>query len=291
MRQLLRCPECKNTLHRPDRLSPVWCGTCRVWYPNTGGITRFVAAAVDAGFDQRWKQHPKPQATTRGVFEQKTGWRPEDLGGKLVLDAGCGCGRFSRVVTDFGAEVAAVDGSTHAVEAAAKLVPDALVVQANLFKLPFPAECFDTAFSIGVLHHTGDTRQAFLEVARTIRRGGELAVWLYCPPTTDPTIARAMAFLHDITKACPPDRLHAACEKHAVALRDLYAGAWGPLQQVLRVSSSADADECSSDTLDWHTPQHRDYHDYPEVEGWFAEAGFDVVWRGSFPTSVRGCKR
>ena len=53
------------------------------------------------------------------------------------------------------------------------------IVQADLTRLPLAEGVFDLAFSIGVLHHGPDPRGAFREVARRVKPGGRLAVWLY----------------------------------------------------------------------------------------------------------------
>lgn len=255
--------------------------------PTRQPLSYLDGGAVDHGFDQRWREHPRPQATTAGQLERKTGFRPADLAGRLVLDAGCGCGRFLAAAQAWGAEVVGVDGSPAGLAAAAENAPGAGLVHADLLDLPFADGVFDRAYSVGVLHHTADPARSFAEVARTVRIGGELAVWLYCR-TWDARLQPAMDLLHEITRACPPAALHRAFERHAVDLRDAYAGAWGPLEQVLRVSNSLDDEECISDTLDWHTPQFRSWHDVAEVRGWFEAAGFEVVWTGEFPTSLRG---
>jgi len=156
---------------------------------------------------------------------------------------------------------------------------------------------FDYAFSIGVLHHTSNPQAAFNEVARTVKRGGEFAVWLYIgvggnqdQHVVDPEIALAAEFLHEITKACPPEKFYQLCEKYALPLRDLYQMKWSPLNQVLRISISTDDAECISDTFDWHCPQYRSGHTNDEVRGWFEQAGFEVTWVGNFPVSMRGKK-
>ena len=43
------------------------------------------------------------------MFASKTGWGSADLEGKLVLDAGCGMGRFAEVAASHGARVVGVD--------------------------------------------------------------------------------------------------------------------------------------------------------------------------------------
>jgi SAM-dependent methyltransferase len=248
--------------------------------------------SVDDGFDERWKRHPKAQATTAGVLWNKTGWEVHQLANRSTLDAGAGCGRFSAVARDAGADIVAVDGSMHGCRATAEL--DIPAVHADLLDLPFRDGVFDKAFSIGVLHHTSDPERAFREVARCVRPGGEFAIWVYAQPVPDALLPH-MKWLHEVTRACPPEVLHAACEKYAVPMRDLYRkGAGhdvGTLAQVLQASGSPDDEECVSDTFDWHTPQFRSYHTADEVRGWFERAGFEVVWTGAFPVSMRGRKK
>lgn len=186
----------------------------------------------------------------------------------------------------------AVDGSLHGCLATAALgIP---AVHANLLDLPFRDGAFDAAFSIGVLHHTKDPEAALREIARCVRSGGELAVWVYAQPVPNVLLPH-MKWLHEITRACPPEVLHAACEKYAVAMRDLYRFNGGTtaytLAQVLQASGSLDDEECVSDTFDWHCPQYRSYHTADEVRGWFERAGFEIVWTGNFPVSMRGRKR
>jgi len=246
----------------------------------------------DKGFNERWVQHPKPQATTEGQFWLKTGWSPNDVRGKTILDAGCGCGRFSEVAARAGARVISIDAAPAAVEATRALVPNAYVRQDNLLDIETVTHrSVHLAFALGTLHHTGDTARAFEQVAQTVRPGGELAVWCYCQHVSDPTLLPVLEFLHDLTRAIPSKELYDIVRKHAVQIRDLYKGAWNPLQQILRVSNSQDDEECISDTFDWHCPKYRDWVTENQMRGWFEVAGFDVVWVGDFPVSMRGRKR
>ena len=73
-------------------------------------------------FSFEWNRHRKTQlddATSREseeTFREKSGLRPEDIAGRLVLDVGCGMGRFADVVSRWGGRVVGVDLSL-AVEA------------------------------------------------------------------------------------------------------------------------------------------------------------------------------
>lgn len=247
---------------------------------------------LDPGFDARWKHHPAVQATTAGMLWQKTGWKPADLEGKRVLDYGCGCGRFSAMAQAAGASVVGLDGSPHALAAARQNVPaGAAFVQGDMLAPPDLGAPFDAAFAIGTLHHTEDPPEAFARMASLVRPGGMIACWVYCRPVTDDALLPVLDLVHEITRAVPPDVLHEIFARRAPQIRDLYAGRWGPLEQIVRVSNSADDDECISDTLDWHAPRFRFWHTEDEVRWWFEDAGCGVTWAGDFPVSVSGVKR
>lgn len=246
---------------------------------------------MDKGFDKRWEHNPRPQATTENVLWQKTGWEPKDLEGCTVLDGGCGCGRLSEIASRHAEKVIGIDLSVHALAAARENAPKADIREDSMLDIQtVENESIDRVFAVGTIHHTGDTRLAFKQLASKVKVGGELAVWVYCRPA-EPELMPMVDMLHEITRAVPPEKLYEICEKYSVQIRDAYAGRWGPLEKVLRVSNSMDDAECISDTFDWHCPQHRDWYGVDEVSRWFAEEGFDVVWVGDFLTSVRGVKR
>ena len=117
--------------------------------------------------------------------EQFLGWiqpvKPEFFAGKIVLEGGCGKGRHTTLAANWGArEVVGIDLSA-AVESAFQAtcrLPNAHVVQADIFKLPFK-KSFDYAFSVGVLHHTPDPKKAFVSLASKVKKGGAISAWIY----------------------------------------------------------------------------------------------------------------
>jgi 2-polyprenyl-3-methyl-5-hydroxy-6-metoxy-1,4-benzoquinol methylase len=164
---ILRCLDCQAPLN-PGAEGLV-CSECGRQYPAVKGVVRFVGAQEYAGsFGFQWTLYNRTQlddATSQRserAFRRRTGFRPEDLAGKLVLDVGCGMGRFAEVATRWGAHVVGIDLSL-ASEVAAKNLADrtATIFQADVFKLPFAPGSFDYIYSIGVLHHTPDCEQAF----------------------------------------------------------------------------------------------------------------------------------
>ncbi len=99
------------------------------------------------------------------------------IDGKQVLEIGCGMGFDSVELMKRGAELTATDLTPSAIELACRhfrimnLTPvDARV--ANVLELDFPDESFDAVYSIGVVHHTGDTPRALQEIRRVLKPGG-----------------------------------------------------------------------------------------------------------------------
>ena len=53
------------------------------------------------------------------------------------------------------------------------------VVQADLFRLPFRADTFDAAYSVGVLHHTPDAKGAFQSIRALVKPGGWFGIFIH----------------------------------------------------------------------------------------------------------------
>ena len=141
----------------------------------TRGVPRFAGEPYVASFGRQWNRYDVARPDEdEATFRVKTGVDPRDLAGLLVLDAGCGGGRYARLAGRHGARVVGVDLSA-AVEKAAALcadLPDVAIVQADLLDLPLAEGRFDLVFSIGVLHHSPDPRRAFAAAGRPGQAGG-----------------------------------------------------------------------------------------------------------------------
>ena len=195
--KILACPKCQGSLElRQDSgetarvvTGLLACSGCKSTYPIQGGVARFVGDGSYAGsFGLQWNRFRTTQldsssgaALSTDRFYTETGWTPDWLRGKLVLDAGCGAGRFLEVAVKAGAHVVGVDLSS-AVDAAAANVagfPYADVVQASLYDLPFRPAVFDACYCIGVLQHTPDPPRTLASLPPTLKDGGSLAVVAY----------------------------------------------------------------------------------------------------------------
>jgi SAM-dependent methyltransferase len=207
------------------------------------------------------------------TFEIKTGVAPRDLAGRLVLDAGCGGGRYSRLAARHGARVVGVDLST-AVEKAAALCadwPEAAIVQADLLNLPLAEQVFDLVFSIGVLHHGPDPRRAFAQVAARVRPGGTLAVWLYGKNTWPQEGLNSAA--RAVTTRLPARVLEPLCV--GLAALGGVPVLNRTLNKVVNFSNHPDWTLRVCDTYDWYAPRYQSHHTVEELTRWFVEEGFD----------------
>src|SRR5262245_16027155 len=101
----------------------------------------------------------------RATFRNRTGLGPGDLAGAVVLDAGCGMGRYLRVAAEGGPRrLVGLDlsGAVVAARETTRDIGQVSVVQGDLLRPPFAPGTFDHVYSLGVLDHTPDPRGAFL---------------------------------------------------------------------------------------------------------------------------------
>lgn len=116
------------------------------------------------------------------ILKARTGLEAANYAGKVCLDAGCGIGRFSRVMARSGARrVIALDAGD-SIDAAKKQTDPALpvsFVQGHILELPVKSASIDRVISIGVLHHTANPERGFRSLARAVAVDGSLSVYLY----------------------------------------------------------------------------------------------------------------
>ena len=198
---ILECPACRSA--RLLKLSverrsgddieegSLTCGDCAAAFPIRGGVPRFVDADAayfrNFGFQwQRWKDIQIDSLAGHGLSERRfladSQWSPEWLKGKLILDAGCGAGRFADVAAALGARVVACDIS-EAIDAARDVTrrhgENAACLQASIYALPFREGAFDAVYCMGVIQHTPDPEAAMRAMPRVLKPGGRLVYNFY----------------------------------------------------------------------------------------------------------------
>jgi SAM-dependent methyltransferase len=274
---LLRCPRCGGRFGcEGDPPRELACRSCAGRFPVAGGVPRLAVETYAASFGRQWNRYEVARpAEDEATFRVKTGIAAADLAGRLVLDAGCGGGRYARLVGGHGARVVGVDLSS-AVDKAAEVcagLPEALIVQADLLDLPVAEEAFDLVYSIGVLHHTPDPRRAFAQIARRVKPGGRLAVWLYRRNTAPQEWLNSG--LRALTTRLPARVLEPLCAG---------LGALGSipllnrtLNKVVNFSNHPDWTLRVCDNFDWYAPRYQSHHTLDELRRWFEEEGFTDI--------------
>lgn len=312
------------------------CAACRELYPVVAGIPRFVpnvmalfpdfakkyARNIDAAkgekvaglydqavfekvhgdtqerFGYEWMNYPGSLPEDREIFLAETQIPESEWKGKWILDGGCGMGRYSRVAHSFGANVIAMDLSRALVRLwdLAETSERMHLIQGNLMSPPLKENCLDTVYSIGVIHHTPSAQQTFGVLARLVKPGGHLSVWVYGAPgkfenfKTNPlrpdrqglkkiifwvwSIVVIREFLSDtlrlFTVHMPHRLLYALC----------YPLAWLgkiPLVKYLTFSVHPLWRVRLQENFDWLTPPYQSHHTKEELTGWFEAAGFEPL--------------
>ena len=296
---ILACPHCQAGLPDPSR----WpgdgqeCPGCKARFLVVRGVPRFVDSDAYAGsFSFEWNRHLRTQLDgdasreSEETFRAKTGLRPEDVAGRLVLDAGCGMGRFADVVSRWGGQVVGIDLSLAVDVAHANLGGrgNVRIMQADLFHLPFPPGTFDIVYSIGVLHHTPDCEKAFRQLVPFVRPGGRLCVWVY--GTMGPW-ERFARLYRRVTVRMPRRLLHALCHAAVPWYYLCRLPLVGPLLWTLfPISLHPNPDWRVLDTFDWYSPRYQSLHTFPEVYRWFRSEGLVDITLLDFPVAVAGTR-
>jgi SAM-dependent methyltransferase len=289
----LACPDCKLSLDRS-----LHCGSCDATFSVIRGIPRFVDSEHYVGnFGFQWNKHKttqfdddehKPSET----FLRMIGVTPEKVAGKRVLDAGCGAGRYSEVVNRWGADVTGLDLSS-AVEASHENLASrgVKVLQGDILNPPLQKETFDLIFSVGVLHHTPDTKAAFQALVPLLKPGGEIVIWLY-DAYNDQSVRMKLSMLYrKITWRMPTSVLYTisylAVPYYYLNRIPLVGSVTGRLWHT---AEHKDWRWRVLDTHDWYSPKYHWHHTYTEVWKWFEESGLVDLRISEPPVTVAGSK-
>jgi SAM-dependent methyltransferase len=291
---ILRCPNCKSNL--TEKLE---CKKCNVQYPVIRGIPRFVNSEFYVeNFGFQWNKHKRTQFDNEKekpseLFLRRIGLTPELVKDKLVLDAGCGAGRYSDVVSRWGGNVVAVDLSS-AVEASHENLghKGVKILQADIMNLPFAEETFDVIFSIGVLHHTPDTKKAFEALVPLLKPGGLIVVWLYSAYNDESMRMKLSNFYRRFSWKLPKKLLYGISwlavpyyYLNRIPILRMFTG------RLWHIAEHKDWKWRVLDTFDWYSPRYQWHHTYAEVFGWFEENGLTNIRVLDPPVTVSGFKK
>lgn len=276
------------------------CQACGLGYPVTNFIPRFVPPENYAkNFGFQWNRFPRTQLDSysgvpisRDRFLRETGWAPDELTGKHILDAGCGAGRFAEVALSCGAKVVALDysGAVDACWANLGSHLDLNVVQGDLYALPFRPEVFDFIYCFGVLFCTPDPRGAFSSLMSPLRPKGRLAVDAFAK--TGLKVCWPKYWLRPFTKRMDPIRLSRIIDALTPVLLSVsttlgriprFGGLLRNLVPVANYDGIYPLDHSQLlewgrlDTFDMLSPAHDHPVTVATLIRWFEECGFTAI--------------
>ncbi len=349
--QYLVCPSCGEGLAvKPfeekdgELISGILrCGKCGNMYPVAEGIPRLfdgafaekpdfvrkfrerIGAAVPESsmspdelktrrtFEYEWLNYDVVIGNERDIFLEQTQLEPGELKGKLVIDIGCGMGRYTKVALDLGAEVLGFDIGRSVEKAGSDLkgYDNAHFVQGDIMALPIKEKSFDVLYSLGVLHHTRDAKKAFLNVARLVKPGGKATMWVYGRAGSFRSFStnefkkerRMFEILHNnkllsvvywllikarefisntsrlFTTRMPDGLLYGFC--HVMAFFGKV-----PVLKYFTYSVLPDWKGRAMENFDWLSPRYQSHHTKEEIKEWFEESGYadmNVLPQGLVP--------
>ena len=208
--EYLVCPLCqsdlKADLSEPEPDGEYLSGTlictnddCSKEFPIVNGVPRMVVVSQESGgaaetFGFEWEQHGKKNLEGTTVFGRtqdqdmayfKKAFQLDtcSISKAVVLDGGCGSGQLTEGISKLlGAKTVIGVDVNYAIEYPFKrcrYLENVHIVQADITALPFKVGQFDLVWSNGVIHHAPDTPKSFGCLAKLVKTGGKLYVWVY----------------------------------------------------------------------------------------------------------------
>jgi len=315
---LLACPSCgcgvSLSVRKQEDLEIVEgslaCVDCRATFPIRAGVPRFIErahlgdqSATARNFGAQWQMFDEGGDHYDSQFRD---WirpaTPAFVKDSTVLEAGCGKGRHTRLLADWGAAAVVAVELSAAVDVAyrhAGRLPNVHVIQADIYRLPV-RPVFDYALSIGVLHHLPDPRAGFQALVLQLRAGGAVSVWVYGREGNGWILRVIDPVRRRLTSRLPPAVLYWCSLALALPVALLSKGicgplarrrlaAWLPYRDYLAYISRFPLREIHSIVFDHLNAPIAFYLPHGEVAAWFRDARAEQItlewhnrnsWRG-----------
>ncbi len=277
-------------------------------YPIMNGVPCLLepeqqVAAKEGGFTDMWRYRRQGEFEKKSLYgiqpAKKADWVEAKFSrpfgeGEWVLDLGCGSAELTFELAGRNPQTQVV-GFDFSEEVrmrgkAAREHANLHFVQGDALRSPFRPGSFDKIFSLGVLHHTRDTREAFEKAAALLKPGGELVTWIY-PDPKESALAAQLYFVRDVGflgkgHEIPPDLRLRLTRLYALSMMPAMTVAYTGYKLLSSFLPGKDKvlDEDLSITDLFHTtafsvydtitPQYQFRHKKREVLGWYESLGF-----------------
>jgi len=307
---ILSCPRCKKGLALLEERGvedevvdgTLKCESCGRSFPIVNGVPRMIADLADRkdlaeswGF--QWAKVAEGRLETDTYYgETETeelasffnymGLSAGDLRGKTVLDAGCGCGRLTRALGQYAAQVYGIDiaSSIERIHESCKTAQNVHIIQADIVDPPFKDNSFDFVFCKLAVCYTRQPQQTFNRLSKLVKPNGRL--FISVPDKASLAFVVKLKDLLRITHRIPRGLL-------------LYTS-WGfaPLLSLAKMIARNPATSVRSNAFFLFNALHPSFmtrHTLQEVVSWFEGGDFQeitpVTSGMSHLAHVRGTKR
>jgi len=177
-------PESTASMPRQTTLSHRWPAT----------VVNLDVPTVE-GFDREWTTYDQTgvdDAELREIFEDYFRVFPWSAlpDGAVGFDAGCGTGRWARIVAERVGHLHCIDVSAGALDVARRMLnstPNCTLHLASVDDMPLEDAGADFGYSLGVLHHLPDTAAGLAACVHKLKPGAPFLVYLYYAFDNRPT--------------------------------------------------------------------------------------------------------
>ena len=202
---------------------------------------------------------------------------------QLIIEGGCGSGRFLDLCLKSGARCIGIDYSFESLKVTRKNLEtyksrNLLLIQCDLTRsFPLVQNCADGIYSIGVLHHTSDPKRAFKNLTLCLKEKGWFACHVYSKGgfyDNRKTLfyRKIFSLLNPLFGYYPP-----LAYSYFVSLFVRPLCAFPVLKLISKlfvIAVPQDRNWCLLDTFDAVTPSFQSTHTAREVFDWYSDNGF-----------------
>lgn len=251
----------------------------------------------------------------RNGFQDLSTFQNYLVGKSRILDAGCGNGRISKLLSgiiDNEAQIVATDLNIEIAQRNLKSLPSVTCVKTDLDQLDLSSlGKFDFIYCQEVLHHLLDPKVSFGTLAKLLKPGGEIAIYVY--GLKAPIREFSDEFIRDQVSSNSFEDSYESLEKLVLlgqSLRQIDSTIEVPDISVLGIpagkykvqefiynfflkcfyNESMTMEENVAIASDWFHPQQASKHTLDEVRKWFLENNLLISWecQDSYGITVRG---